>query len=248
MKLLISGILGHMGREVYNIAKDDEDISEICGVDINANNSNIENVKVYEKFFDVNQKVDMIIDFSNHMLTKDLIEYATKNNISTVIATTGQTEEEKTIINEASKTIPIFFAANYSIGVNLLIDLAKKSAEVMKDAEIEIIETHHNRKLDAPSGTALAIANGIKEVRKDAVFNMGRSGEKKRDKNEIGINSIRIGDIVGIHEVLIGTKYQTITLKHEAYDRAVFAEGAILAAKFLINKNAKLYNMNDLLK
>ena len=248
MKLLISGILGHMGKEVYNIAKDDEDISEICGVDINAKNCNIENINVYEKFSDVNQKVDMIIDFSNHMLTKDLIEYATKNNISTVIATTGQTAEEKTIINEASKTIPIFFAANYSIGVNLLIDLAKKSAEVMKDAEIEIIETHHNRKLDAPSGTALAIANGIKEVRKDATYNIGRAGEKKRDKNEIGINSIRIGDIVGIHEVLVGTKYQTITLKHEAYDRAVFAEGAILAAKFLINKNAKLYNMNDLLK
>ena len=144
--------------------------------------------------------------------------------------------------------MPIFFAANYSIGISILIDLAKNVAKNMKDADIEIVETHHNRKLDAPSGTALKIAEGIKEVRPDANFVFGRNGNKKREKNDIGINSIRIGNVVGIHEVIVSTNNESITLKHEAYTRALFAEGAVRAAKFMDGKPAGMYNMKDMLK
>ena len=164
-----------------------------------------------------------------------------------MLATTGQTEEEKAMITKAAESIPVFFAANFSMGVALLIDLAKKAAQTMPDAEIEIVEAHHDRKLDAPSGTALAIANAIKEVRPEATFNMGRSGYAKREPNEIGISAIRMGNIVGIHEVMIGTQNQTITLKHEAHSRALFAEGALQAAAFIADKPAGLYNMESLI-
>ena len=148
---------------------------------------------------------------------------------------------------KASEYIPLFFSANYSFGIALLIDLAKKTAAAMPDAEIEIIEKHHDRKLDAPSGTAVAIANAITEVRPSAYAVTGRSGMGKRTKEEIGIHAVRMGNIVGEHEVIIGTPNQTITLKHEAHDRALFAEGALTAAKFLYNKPAGFYNMNDLI-
>ena len=149
---------------------------------------------------------------------------------------------------DASEKIPIFFSANYSMGVNLLIDLAKKSAKVMEDAEIEIVEIHHDRKIDAPSGTAIAIANAIKDIRDNAIIVAGRNGEKKRTKEEIGISSIRMGNIVGTHEVMISTPYETITLKHDAYNRALFAEGAIGAAKFLYGKPIGFYNMKNILE
>ena len=152
------------------------------------------------------------------------------------------------MITDAAKHIPIFFAANYSLGIALLIDLARKTAAVMSGAEIEIIEQHHNRKVDAPSGTALAIAHAIQEVRPGSNIVTGRSGYGKRAPEDIGIHSVRMGNIVGIHEVVIGTDNQSITLKHEAYSRALFAEGALKAAAFLIGKPAGMYDMNSLLK
>ena len=250
MKILISGYYGHMGQVLKGMVLDDSELELVGGVDINAKNISDENnnkIKVFEHFKDVDVDFDLVIDFSSHLATKDLINFVVEKNKKLVLATTGQTKEELDIINEASKKVPIFFAANYSIGVSILIDLAKNVAKNMKDADIEIVETHHNRKLDAPSGTALKIAEGIKEVRPDANFVFGRNGNKKREKNDIGINSIRIGNVVGIHEVIVSTNNESITLKHEAYTRALFAEGAVHAAKFMEGKPAGMYKMQDML-
>lgn len=235
MKVLVNGCGGFMGREIIRLLGDDY----FAGVDP------AEEIK---SLADAPKGADIIIDFSNHACTSDLLQYAAANKLPLVLATTGQTPEEKAAIADAAKEIPLFFAANYSIGITLLIQLAKKTAAAMPDAEIEIIEAHHDRKLDAPSGTALAIANGIKEVRPNAEFNCGRSGQCKRTKDEIGISSIRLGNIVGDHEVMIGTQNETITLKHQAHSRSVFADGAIAAARWLIDKPAGLYDMNSMIK
>jgi 4-hydroxy-tetrahydrodipicolinate reductase len=150
------------------------------------------------------------------------------------------------MIEEYAKKIPIFVSANMSVGVALTVKLAKQAASVFPDADIEIIEKHHNRKKDAPSGTALMIANAIRTVREKAQFVFGREGMAKREKNEIGVHAVRRGNIVGIHEVLVSTDSQTITLKHEAHSRALFAEGAVSAAECILNKPAGLYNMNSI--
>ncbi len=163
-------------------------------------------------------------------------------------ATTGQTEEQKGYIKEASEKIPVFSAANYSVGVALLIELAKKTAAVFPEAEIEIIEKHHDRKIDAPSGTALAIASALTEVREHAFHVCGRSGHGKRTPEEIGIHAVRMGNIAGVHEVIVGTPNQTITLKHEAHSRALFAEGALAAVEFIAGKAPGMYDMRSMLK
>ena len=170
-----------------------------------------------------------------------------KRRLPVVLATTGQTEEEKAAILEASKKIPLFFAANYSLGIALLTEMAKKVAAAMPDAEIEIIEKHHDRKVDAPSGTALALAEAIREVRPNAEIVRGRDGFGKRTKTEIGIHAIRMGNLAGEHEILVGTQNQTITLKHETHSRALFAEGALAAAEFLMKQGPGLYDMKSLL-
>lgn len=248
MKVLISGYCGHMGQILAKMVREDNDLSLVAGVDKSISNNKINcSEPVFASFSEVNVDVDIVIDFSHHSLTKDLIDFAKSKNLPLVIATTGQSEDEKSLINEASKSIPVFFAANYSIGIAVLIKEAKNIAKIMKDADIEIIETHHNRKLDAPSGTALKIAEGLKEVRTDSNLVLGRSGNKKREKNDIGINAIRLGNVVGIHEVLISTEHECLSIKHEAYDRGLFAEGAINAVKFMNGKKAGLYGMNDML-
>ena len=160
------------------------------------------------------------------------------------------TQEEKDEIAAAARTIPVFFAANYSFGIALLIECAKMAAKALPDAEIEIIETHHDRKLDAPSGTALAIADAICDVRPELYTHCGRNGFGKRAREEIGIHAVRIGNVVGTHEVLLSTGTQTLTLRHEAHDRRLFAEGALMAASFLADlprETHGLYGMRDLL-
>ena len=189
----------------------------------------------------------MIIDFSHHSLTGELLDFAEKRNLPVVLATTGQTEEERQRIQEAAEKIPIFRAANYSLGIAALTDLVKRAVALYPDAEIEIVEQHHDRKLDAPSGTALALFNAVKEVRPNAVANLGRSGMGKRTENEVGIHAIRMGNIVGVHEVMIGTQNERITLKHEAFSRGVFADGSLKAAAFLMGKEPGMYDMKDLL-
>lgn len=193
-------------------------------------------------------KPDVVIDFSHHTAAPAVVEYAKGEKCAVVIGTTGHTAEEKAVIEAASKEVPVFFAGNMSLGIAVLCRLAKQAAMSFPDADIEIVEVHHNRKVDAPSGTANMIFDAIQEVRTDAHAHCGRAGEGKRDPKEIGISSLRMGNIVGIHEVHIATASQTLTLRHEARDRAMFADGAVEAARFVVGKAPGLYNMEMLLE
>ena len=245
MKILLSGLGGHMGAEVAKLCAEGFRGAElVAGVDYM--NQEGAAVPCAPSFDSACADVDCVVDFSHHSCTAALLAFAEAHGLPLVIATTGQTEEERAAIEEAAKQIPIFFAANFSLGIALLIELAKKAAAAMPDAEIEIVEKHHDRKLDAPSGTALAIARALQTVRPEAEIVCGRSGMAKRTKTEIGISAIRMGNIAGEHEVLIGTDNQTISLKHETHSRALFAEGALAAAAFLQGKGPGLYTMQDL--
>ncbi|MBE6646964.1 MAG: 4-hydroxy-tetrahydrodipicolinate reductase [Ruminococcaceae bacterium] len=246
MKILINGIGGRMGAEVKKMVLDGYRSSTLCaGVDINE--VNIGEAPVYTSWADVKETPDCIIDFSHHTATEALLKYAVEHNIPTVVATTGHDERESALIVDAAKKIPVFHSANMSLGIALLCELAKTTAKTFPDANIEIIEKHHNRKLDAPSGTALLLAREIQKIREKAFFTFGRQGQAKRMEDEIGIHAIRMGNIVGEHEVIVGTDTQTITLKHEAHSRSLFAEGAIAAADFIKDKPAGLYDMYSMI-
>ena len=246
MNILICGVGGRMGREVAKLALDGvRGATVAAGFDIVPLDTR--EFVTHTDWSDVTEKIDCIIDFSHHAATKELLHFAVANHIPTVIATTGHTDEEKEAILDAAKQIPVFHSANMSLGIALLVELAKTTAKAFPDADIEIIEKHHNRKLDAPSGTALLLANAIREVRKNAQFIFGRSGQAKREPAEIGIHAIRMGNIIGEHEVIVGTDTQTITLKHEAHSRALFAEGALAAADYLCGKGAGLYDMERMI-
>ena len=245
MKILISGIGGRMGAEVKKMVLDGYRGAELlAGYDVTVLTAEC---PTYTSWNDVKETPDCIIDFSHHAGTKAMLEYACKKNIPVVLATTGHDEVEKKYILEASKKIPLFHSANMSLGVALLCELAKTTAKTFPDADIEIIEKHHNRKIDAPSGTALLLAQSIQKIRENAFFTFGRQGHAKREKNEIGVHAIRMGNIVGEHEVIVGTDTQTITLKHEAHSRSLFAEGAIAAADFIKDKSAGLYDMYSMI-
>jgi 4-hydroxy-tetrahydrodipicolinate reductase len=191
---------------------------------------------------------DVVVDFSNHAATGALLDYCEKRKLPVVLCTTGQTPGELARIQQAAKSIPVFRSANMSLGVAVLIDLARRAARMFPDADIEIVEAHHNQKMDVPSGTALMLANAIREVRPEASFVVGRHENGKRQKGEIGIHSLRLGSEVGMHEIFITTGNETLTLRHEASSRALFAEGALAAAAWLGGKTAGLYGMPDLLE
>ncbi len=248
IKIILSGICGQMGKIVCETVRQRNDEFQIVsGIDLFPDGS--QSAPTVTSFADAERgDADILIDFSHHSVTGDLLTFAKKNSLPVILATTGQTDEEKKLIEEASKEIPIFFAANYSMGILSIMELAKRAGSLFPDAEVEIIETHHDRKIDAPSGTALILAEAIKTVRPDANIVTGRSGIGKRDPKDIGISSVRIGNVVGTHEILIGTQSQTISLKHEAHSRGLFAEGALAAARYLIGKPAGLYDMNHLMK
>ena len=190
---------------------------------------------------------DVIVDFSHHSAVGDVLDYAKKIGSAVVIGTTGHTPEEKELIFRAAECIPVFYAGNMSLGVAVLCKMAKQTAAYFPEADIEIVEIHHTRKVDAPSGTAHMIFDAIREVRPHAYENCGRAGEGKRDKDEIGISSLRMGNIVGIHEVHICTPSQTLTLRHEARDRGMFADGAVDAARFVAGKAPGRYAMQHLM-
>ncbi len=244
MKIILCGYTGHMGREVRTCAERVKDAEIIAGIDPMIPET--EGI-CCKTFAECTAEADVIIDFSHHSLTGDLLGFAERRGLPVVLATTGQTEEEKARIREAAEKIPIFLAANYSLGIATLTDLVKRAVALYPDGEIEIVEQHHDRKLDAPSGTALSLFNAIREVRPEATAVTGRSGNGKRTQDEVGIHAIRMGNIVGIHEVMISTQNERITLKHEAFSRGVFAEGSLKAAAFLIGKTPGIYNMKDLL-
>ena len=191
-------------------------------------------------------EADCIVDFSNHAGTPELLAYAVERQIPAVICTTGHTPEELEMIRQASEKIAIFRSGNMSLGIAVLARLVKDAVRMFPDADIEIVESHHNQKLDVPSGTALMLAHAAQESRPDSYLLVGRHENGKRDKKEIGIHSLRMGNTVGIHEVIINTGTQILTLKHEAQDRSLFAEGALAAAAFMANKAPGLYNMDDI--
>ena len=239
MRAVLCGANGAMGRLIDGILG-----SEVVGrVSIDGENN-------VPKTFDELGAVDanVVIDFSHHTAVADVIAYAKKIGAPAVNAPTGHTPEEKQIILDAAKEIPVFFSGNMSLGIAVLCRLAKQAAAFFPDADIEIVEIHHNRKVDAPSGTAHMLFNAIKEVRPDAYENCGRAGEGKRSKDEIGMSALRLGSVVGVHEVHIHTGTQALTLRHEAVTRARLADGAVEAARFMEGKAAGLYNMEDILE
>ena len=244
MRVIVNGATGRMGQELLaSIAAAYCDAVLVAAVDITL--PQVE-CPAYTSLEQVQECADVLIDFSHHSATPQVVDFALSRKIPTVIATTGQTEQEKTMIEDASRHVPIFYSGNMSIGIALLVNLVKTAVQVFPDADVEIIETHHNQKLDVPSGTALMIARGIENVRQNTTFCIGRHQNGKRPANEVGIHSVRMGKVVGIHEVHIHTGSQTITLKHEAHSRALFAEGALQAASFLREQTAGLYSVGDL--
>lgn len=244
MKVLLHGATGRMGRAVIEkIAADPEaEIVEMVSPDFEAESEN-----QHFTLEGCTKAADVCIDFSNHTSTKALMDYCVAHKLPVVVCTTGQTEEEKAYIAEAAKSIPVFSSGNMSLGIAVLQDIAKRAAAAFPDADIEIIEMHHNQKLDVPSGTALMLAKAIQSVRTAAEFVIGRHEYGKRRKEEIGIHSIRMGNEVGTHEIIISSGTETITLKHEAETRALFADGAIVAARFMKDQTAGMYNMQDVL-
>ncbi len=239
MKAVVCGANGAMGKLICGILG-----QEVVGkVSIDGENG------VPKTFAELGTvEADVVIDFSHHTAVADVLAYAKQIGAAAVIGTTGHTSEEKAMIAAAAEEIPVFFSGNMSLGIAVLCRLAKEAAKYFPDADIEIVEVHHNRKVDAPSGTALMLFNAIKEVRPDATANCGRAGEGKRTKEEIGISALRMGSVVGVHEVHIHTGTQHLTLKHEAVTRAMLADGAVEAARFMVDKPVGIYNMENILE
>ncbi|MBQ7906356.1 MAG: 4-hydroxy-tetrahydrodipicolinate reductase [Clostridia bacterium] len=246
IRVLVHGSNGKMGGHVINQLSKREDMELFCGVDhVTTGN---EGYLHYDSFDKVEGTPDVIIDFSFHTLVKGVLEYAIKVERPVIIATTALDDGDKAMVAKAAQRVPVFLASNMSIGIALLCDFAKEAARAFPDADIEIVEAHHNRKVDAPSGTAITVADSIKEVRPEAEYVYGRGGESKRTKNEIGIHALRMANIVGEHSVYITTDSQQLVLSHTAYDRSLFADGAIKAAAFLVGKEKGLYTMQDMFK
>ena len=238
MRAVICGANGAMGKLIGGILGE-----EVVGrVSIDGENG------VAKTFAELGKvDADTVIDFSHHTAIADVLAYAKSIGAAAVIGTTGHTAEEKEAIYAAAKEIPVFFSGNMSLGIAVLCRLAREAVKFFPEADVEIVEIHHNRKVDAPSGTALMLFNAIKEARPNATANMGRAGEGKRAKEEVGISSLRMGSVVGVHEVHIHTGTQVLTLKHEAVTRAMLADGAVDAARFMVGKGIGLYNMEDML-
>ena len=238
MRAVLCGANGAMGKLIDGILAD----AVVGRVSLDGENG------VPKTFAELGKvEADVVIDFSHHTAVSDVLSYAKEIGAAAVIGTTGHTAEEKELIYAAAREIPVFFSGNMSLGIAVLCRLAKQAAAAFPDADIEIVEAHHTRKVDAPSGTALMLFNAIKEARPEAVPNCGRSGEGKRTKEEIGIHALRMGNVVGIHEIHIHTANQSLTLKHESGSRAMLADGGVAAARFMVGKPAGFYNMENML-
>ena len=239
-----------MGQAIVRLVKNTEGFRIVAGVDINADSvAPVCDFPVYQKISEFPGHADAIVDFTHHTSLPELTDYAEQTSTPIVIATTGHTEDELTKMREAAKKVPVFFSGNMSIGINLLIELCKTASKTLGDSfDIEIIEKHHNQKLDAPSGTALMIANTLKDERGSAEYIYDRhSVRKTRTSEEIGIHSVRGGTIVGEHEVMFAGNNEVITISHSAMSREIFANGALKAAAYIAKKDSGLYNMSDLI-
>lgn len=249
IKALMHGCNGKIGQTIARIIKDHEGIELVAGVDPHLEIPNP--FPVFTQINECNVNIDVIIDFSTATAVRPLLDYAATHKVPVVVCTTGLSVEDVNYLKEVSTQVPVFFSANMSLGVNLLIALAKRATEILSDSsfDIEIIEKHHNQKIDAPSGTALAIADAINDsLDHSYTYRYDRSiVREKRPKKEIGIHAVRGGTIVGEHEVLFAGNDEFISLTHQATSKEVFAVGALKAAKFLANKGPGLYNMEHLL-
>lgn len=248
IKILLSGANGRMGRAISQLVAEADGAEILCGVDLNTESSG--GFPIYPDFQSVPELPDVIIDFSNPANFENLMDYAESKKLPVVVATTGLNKEQKERLTTASETIPVFFSANMSLGVNLICELAKKATAFLGDSfDIEIVERHHNQKLDAPSGTALAIADAInEELDGNGHYVYDRhSVRKKREKTEIGIHAVRGGTIVGDHTVIFAGNNEVIELTHHAASREIFASGAVKAGLFMAGKPAGFYNMTNLI-
>ena len=248
IKVILSGCGGRMGKAVAAAVGNEARI--VAGVDINAASIDASDFPIYESITEFSDKADVIVDFSHHSALPSLLDYAKATKTPVVVATTGHTNEELALMREAAKSVAIFHSGNFSIGINLIINLAKQAARTLgADFDIEIIEKHHNKKLDAPSGTALMIANAVADEREESEYIYDRhSVRKAREPKEIGIHSVRVGSIVGEHEVIFAGANEVVSISHSAASREIFANGALRAAIYLSGKSAGLYSMTDLIE
>lgn len=246
VSIILSGANGKMGHVVADLVLNNEDCKIVAGVDISGKSEC--DFPVYKSFDNISG--DVIIDFSNPSALDSILSFAIKNKVGVVLATTGYTKDHIDKIKEASKSIPIFFTFNMSLGINLLVNLAKKAYSVLgENFDIEIIEKHHNQKIDAPSGTAIMLAEAINEESNNSyelVFDR-HNVRRARNSKELGIHTVRGGTIVGEHEVIFAGKDEIVTLSHSARSKDIFAVGSIKAACFIKDKSPGLYNMAHLI-
>jgi len=247
LKVLINGINGRMGQEVLNQVNQSNEFEICCGVDRFNNNELV--FPIYTDINLIEETPDVIIDFSIPEASINILKFAKEKNIPIVIATTGFSDEQLSIIKETSKTIPVFRSGNMSYEINVMADIVSKLATQLKDSDVEIVETHHRNKIDSPSGTALILADSINEsLNNEMDYQYDRhSVRQKRPNKEIGIHSIRGGTEVGKHTVMFFGENETLEITHTVTSRSIFAKGSLKAAKFLVSQNSGLYNMKDLI-
>lgn len=247
MKILIYGINGKMGKILYDAVKEENKDAVVCGVDKFAD-GNLFDCPVYKDCSAIPEKPDCIIDFAIKDAIYDYLPYAVENSVPCVIAATGHDEKDLAYIKKAAENIPVFKSGNLSLGINLLIKLAEIASSALGEkADIEIVEQHHRRKADAPSGTALMIADAIKKIMPDETYVIGRNEHSgKRQRGDLGISAVRGGTVAGKHEVLFLMDGEVVSIKHEAEDRTIFANGSIAAARFIVGKKNGLYSSKDL--
>ncbi len=250
INVIMNGCNGHMGRVISKLCAEDDGIQIVAGVDIDTTVN--EGYPVYAKIAECKEEADAIIDFSHVSCIDELLIYSVERKMPIVLCTTGLSEAQVAAVQAASEQVAVLKSANMSLGVNTLMELLKAAAKSLATAgfDVEIVEKHHNQKLDAPSGTAIALADSINEAMDGAyTYKYDRTAErKKRDAKEIGIQAVRGGNIVGEHEVFFCGTDEVVTFKHTAYSKAIFGKGAIEAAKFLAGKPAGLYNMGDVIR
>jgi 4-hydroxy-tetrahydrodipicolinate reductase len=248
IKVILSGCGGRMGKAVAAAAGSEARI--VAGVDVNAASIGASDFPIYESITEFSDKADVIVDFSHHSALPSLLDYAKATKTPVVVATTGHTDEELALMKASADEVAVFHSGNFSIGINLLVNLARQAARTLGvDFDIEIVEKHHNKKLDAPSGTALMIANAVADEREESEYVYDRhSVRKAREQSEIGIHSVRGGTIVGEHDIIFAGSNEVVSISHSAASREIFATGALRAAVYLAKKSTGLYSMSDLIE
>ncbi|MBQ1193150.1 MAG: 4-hydroxy-tetrahydrodipicolinate reductase [Lachnospiraceae bacterium] len=249
VRIIMVGCNGRMGKVISELVMKDDDAQIVAGVDICDDGKN--NYPVFQSIDQVNVEADVIIDFSSPKILEGMLSFAENNKLAIVLCATGYSDEQLNLINATSKNIAILRSGNMSLGVNTVVKVLETISKTLAEAgfDIEIVEKHHNQKLDAPSGTALLLADTINnELNNELEYKYDRTSDrKKREKKEIGISAVRGGTIVGEHEVIFAGTDEVIEIKHTAYSRAIFAKGAISAAKFLKNKESGMYSMKEVI-